>query len=379
MISLALPEVVRSGLRSQLERELHALFARSDATTHAYGADFSRLWSLAARHVQGGKLLRPMLLLETYGAVRASQKAARSPHHADGLSRMGAQDHSEAVRIAAAVEALHYAFLLHDDVIDGDYFRRGQPNLIGELADTSLREARPGGAMHWAQAGGILMGNLLLCAAHQLFARVEIAAELKLRLLDLLEHTIFETTAGEFSDVGLSDGIISPDLSTVLAMTSRKTASYSFELPLRAAAILADGSSDLESRLSVAGSHLGLAYQLQDDLLSTFGDAAVHGKDPYSDLREGKQTAIICFARTSDIWPHLEADFGNPSLSPKRAEYLSARLRDIGAEDFVLGIIDEQMTAFSAVIAGGEKTGAIPEEVQGILLAFAERIKGRQS
>ena len=223
------------------------------------------------------------------------------------------------------------------------------------------------------------MGNLLLCAAHQLFARVEIAAELKLRLLDLLEHTIFETTAGEFSDVGLSDGIISPDLSTVLAMTSRKTASYSFELPLRAAAILADGSSDLESRLSVAGSHLGLAYQLQDDLLSTFGDAAVHGKDPYSDLREGKQTAIICFARTSDIWPHLEADFGNPSLSPKRAEYLSARLRDIGAEDFVLGIIDEQMTAFSAVIAGGEKTGAIPEEVQGILLAFAERIKGRQS
>lgn len=365
-------------LRFEVEKELRKLFSRSTATAEAYGADFSRLWNLAARHVQGGKLVRPVLLLETYGAVHSAHSADPSSPSPHFLFAPGAQHHSEVLTIAAAVEALHYAFLLHDDVIDGDFFRRGHQNLIGELVETPAEEARPGGAQHWAQAGGILAGNLLLSAAHQLFARVKVPEEVRVRLLDLLEHTIFETTAGEFTDIGLSDGIISPDLATVLTMTRRKTASYSFELPLRAAVILGGGSLELENRLSLAGSHLGLAYQLQDDLLSTFGDADVHGKDPYSDLREGKQTAIICFARMTSLWPHLEADFANPHLSVERAEDLRNYLRECGAEDFVLGLIQEQMTAFYDVLADDE-TQTIPAEVRDVLLALVAQIDGRQA
>lgn len=367
-----------SHLRSEVEEELRALFSRSIVTAAAYGPDFSRLWSLAAEHAQGGKLMRPLLLLETYDALLSSQETAASAG-ASRLPARGAQDRSEAIRIAAAVEALHYAFLLHDDVIDGDFFRRGHPNLIGELAATVRDEARPGGIRHWAQTGGILAGNLLLSSAHQFFARAKIPAGPRSRLLDLLEHTVFETTAGEFTDVGLSDGVVDSDLSTVLTMTSRKTTGYSFGLPLRAAVILAGGSADLERRLSAAGSHLGLAYQLQDDLLSTFGDPAVHGKDPYSDLREGKQTAVVCFARMSGSWPRMEADFGDPDLSPERAEHLRECLRDCGAEDFVLRLVQEQLTAFAEVLADDGEPGWIPAEVRGVLLDLVARLDGRRS
>lgn len=379
MTHLAGSQAGRSYLRSEVEQELQTIFSRSKSTAEAYGPDFSRLWNLASHHVQGGKLVRPLLLLETYDALRRSEESTPRFRSSSQVLPRGGHARAEVVRIAAAVEALHYAFLLHDDVIDGDFFRRGRLNLIGELAETSQDESRPGWARHWAQTGGILAGNLLLSCAHQLFARAKLPAGLKVRLLDVLEHTVFETTAGEFADVGLSDGVISADLNTVLAMTGRKTASYSFELPLRAAVILADGSSALENRLSTAGSHLGLAYQLQDDMISTFGDASVHGKDLYSDLRKGKQTAIICFARMSGSWPLIESDFGNPDMSIESAKYLSDCLRDCGAEDFVRGLIREQVEAFSVALSGSDSEESVPAMVQDVLFALSARIDGRQS
>ena len=362
-------------LRESVERELSTLVARHSATARAYGSEFLHLWSLAAERMYGGKLVRPLLLLRAYDAMsRASEDSARKD---SGPAPSGRRD--QAVTIAAAVEILHYSFLLHDDVIDGDVVRRGRANLIGELAATSTDRARGDGAEHWAQTGGILIGDLLLAATHQMFARLDVPLRTRTRLLDLLEHTIVETTAGEYADVGLSHGVIAPDLSTVLTMTTRKTASYTFELPLRAAAILAGESAELEGALSVAGSHLGLAYQLQDDLLSTFGDSKVHGKDPYSDLREGKQTAIVCFARMTSAWPSLEPDFGDPNLSVDTAQHMRALLIDCGARGFVEGLIQEQLTAFYEVLAGGSAGEAIPGALRSLLLEVAAGLEGRQS
>lgn len=378
-VATSVGDRVRSSMRASVERELGAIFARHSATTKAYGAEFAHLWELAARHAQDGKLVRPMLLLETFDALRRSREILPGSGVAEQSELHGDQDIENVARVAAAIETLHYSFLLHDDVIDGDLVRRGRPNLIGELAETTLSPGRGRGARHWAETGGILAGNLLLSAAHQQFARLDVPAEVRVRLLDLLEHTIIETTAGEFIDVGLCDGIIAPDLNTVLTMTRRKTATYTFELPLRAAVILAGGSRQLEETLSSAGAHLGLAYQLQDDLLSTFGDAELHGKDPYSDLREGKQTAVVCFARMTSAWPSIEADFGNPELPEETAELMRTLLTECGAERFVEGLIEEQLTAFYEVLVGGSDAEEIPTELRAVLLNLVARIEGRQS
>ena len=369
----------RLRLRESVERELAALFSRRSITAQAYGAEFSRLWTLAAQQVQGGKLVRPVLLLETHDALRAAQESSFDSTTSARARRSDPQERADVLRIAAAVELLHYAFLLHDDVIDGDLLRRGRPNLIGELVRATAHDALAPQTRHWAESGAMLMGNLLLATTHQVFAAAEVPAADRARLLELLEHTILETTAGEFADVGLGDGLVAPDLTTVLAMTTRKTASYTFELPLRAAVILAGGSPELEDTLRKAGSHLGLAYQLQDDLLAMFGDPAVHGKDPHSDLREGKQTAIVCFARMTSAWPSIEVDFGNARISERAAERVRRLLRECGAERFVQGLIDEQLAAFTEVLAGSPAAEEIPGELRGVLLNLAERLEGRKS
>ncbi len=370
----------RTDLCTAIENELSGLIGKRASAATAYGPDFARLWELAGQNVLGGKFVRPLLLMETYDALNQTQQSHQN-HQENGSAE---SCHREtAISIAAAIELLHYAFLLHDDVIDGDLVRRGHPNLIGSLleeAGETARETsgadgpRAGSVLHWAQTGGILMGDMLLAATHQSFARADLPHELRLRLLDLLEHTINETVAGEQLDVGLGDGVIAPDLQTILVMCGYKTATYTFELPLRAAATLAGADFAVENALATAGRHLGLAFQLQDDLLSTFGDPRRHGKDPFSDLREGKETAIIAHARTTTAWPDIEPFFGRPELSVGDGEHVRRHLTRCGAEAFVQGLIEEQMQAFNHQL-----TSTIPASVRNVMLDLAGQLEGRQS
>ncbi|MFK4637404.1 polyprenyl synthetase family protein [Paenarthrobacter histidinolovorans] len=373
----------RTDLCAAIENELSGLIGKRAASATAYGAHFTRLWELAGHNVLGGKFVRPLLLMETYDALR-TRPQQKNPAATDQprTSPPNTDNRETAISIAAAIELLHYSFLLHDDVIDGDLVRRGHPNLIGSLLaeaqslprTTNAEGAREGSDLHWAQTGGILMGDMLLAATHQAFARADLPHALRLRLLDLLEHTINETVAGEQLDVGLGDGIIDPHLETILMMCGYKTATYTFELPLRAAAALAGADFAVENALASAGRHLGLAFQLQDDLLSTFGDPRRHGKDPFSDLREGKETAIIAHARTTAAWPDIEPFFGRPELNGAECEYVRRHLADCGAEDFVNGLIEEQMQAFNDLL-----TSTIPDGVCSVLLDLAGQLEGRQS
>lgn len=355
------PISTRTDLCTAIEDELSGLIRKRASAATAYGPNFARLWTLAGQNVLGGKFVRPLLLMETYDALQQGRTGHRET----------------AISIAAAVELLHYAFLLHDDVIDGDLVRRGHPNLIGSLLAETGELPRPDGGLHWAQTGGILMGDMLLAGTHQAFARADLPHTLRLRLLDLLEHTINETVAGEQLDVGLGDGIVAPELKTILMMCGYKTATYTFELPLRAAAALAGADFAVETALATAGRHLGLAFQLQDDLLSTFGDPSRHGKDPFSDLREGKQTAIIAHARTTSAWPDIEPFFGRPELNGADAEHVRRQLSDCGAEKFVQTLIEDEMRAFNSLL--NNTRSQIPPSVRTVLLDLAGQLEGRQS
>ncbi|MFE4196093.1 polyprenyl synthetase family protein [Paenarthrobacter sp. NPDC056912] len=354
----------RTDLCTRIENELSGLIEKRASSAATYGPHFSRLWDLAGQNVLGGKLVRPLLLMETYDALQQT-----------GSSESGKR--GTAISIAAAIELLHYAFLLHDDVIDGDLVRRGHPNLIGSLLAEAGELPRADGGLHWAQTGGILMGDMLLAGTHQAFARADLPHALRLRLLDLLEHTINETVAGEQLDVGLGDGIVAPELETILMMCGYKTATYTFELPLRAAAALAGAGFTVESALAAAGRHLGLAFQLQDDLLSTFGDPGRHGKDPYSDLREGKQTAIIAHARMTSAWPGIEPFFGRPELNGAEADHVRRELSNCGAEKFVQDLIDQQMREFHELLTN--PGSQVPASVRNVLLDLAGQLEGRQS
>lgn len=338
------------------------VFTTRTRAAEAYHPVFAQLWKICGERVAGGKRIRPRLMLDMFSALSD-----------DALPRA-------AIEIAAAIELLHTSFLLHDDVFDGDLTRRGAPNLVGLLAHDEQTEPAPPSPqrLHWARSCGILMGDLLLAEVHQIFARVDVEATVRGRLLDLLAHAITESVIGEQLDIGLEDGTVVTDTATVLEMCRLKTATYTFELPLRAAAILAGADSPAtDAALAAAGAHLGLAFQLQDDVLSTFGDPAAHGKDAFSDLREGKETAVIAAARMTSAWPEIEPSFGAGSLTNAEGERLRNVLRDCGAEAFVHGLIDDQMRALHEMLA--DPASGLPDAARHELVALAERLDGRRA
>lgn len=358
--------LVRPAATAEVEVELDRLLAARRFQAAASGAAFTELWDTACDCMRGGKLLRPRMLLGAYDALAAADGADPVPRRS-------------AVRIAAGIELLHFAFLLHDDVLDGDLVRRGQPNLIGRVLADRLSE--PGAvderARHWARTTGILMGDMLLSTAHQVFAGEALSHETRTRLLALLDRTVTDSMLGELLDVAFSDRVRHADLAAVLTMSRLKTATYTFEFPLRAAAVLTGMNAATEETIGRIGGHLGVAFQLQDDLLSAFGRTEEHGKDALSDLREGKETAIIASARATTAWNDLRHGFGDPHLSPARADAMRRRLVDCGAETAVQALIDDEMHAARAIAASA--VPALPRSVARFLDDLAASLEGRTS
>lgn len=349
-----------------LRAELLDFFETNAVNSSSYGQELAELWQRGLSHVQGGKLIRPVLFLDMYAAL--TPQGART-------SLLCSE--KELLRAAAGIELLHYSFLLHDDLIDGDIFRRNRPNIIGELQQQGVQPEAGGAGLSWGQVSALLIGNLLLSKVHQIFASLEVSQCIRDELLRLLDGTIVETVAGELTDVGLSLGTIERELATVMRMTAQKTAAYSFELPFRAAAVLAGAAQEQNQLLSALGEKLGLAYQLQDDLLSAFGSAELHGKDPFSDLREHKYTALIAYAQSTPEWnDHISAIFRQP-VTQASATQLQQALIECGAQRFVQRTIDDQLVQVEQ--ACDTQRDVLGDDAGQILSNLVKKLRGRRS
>nr|WP_281360134.1 polyprenyl synthetase family protein [Isoptericola halotolerans] len=279
--------------------------------------------------MRGGRRVRPRILLQAYDALAGPDAPA---------------DARAARHVAAAVELLHTAFLAHDDVIDGDLVRRGRPNVAGRHAT----EARSAGATDAAARGygtaaGILAGDLALAGAFRTVATSGAGAAQTARLLELFDEILHVTADGELADVWSSVATCAT-LEDVLTTAERKTAVYTYGLPLRAAAVLA-GRTDLDEPLTRLGRELGLAFQLQDDLDGTFGDPAVTGKSAASDLREGKATALVVLARGTGAWDEIAPVLGDPDATDQDHDRVRDALERCGARAAVERLVVRHRSA----------------------------------
>lgn len=297
--------------------------APSSASNPDNRDDSRDLWAAFARAADGGKRFRPALLTATHSALGGVREEA-------------------AVQVAAALELLHTAFVIQDDVIDGDPTRRGVPSLPGSFAqDVRQHGASPADARRYGDAAGILAGDLGLLAAFRAIARCEAPAPVVDRLLDLVETTVHASADGELADVRLQLGLqpsLQPNLAEesaalrdALAVAECKTAVYSFQFPLHAGALLADADAATLAALDEIGGLLGIGFQLFDDLLGMFGDEDRTGKSALGDLREGKRTALIAHATTTSQWTQLQPLLGRPDLDAEDAHRARALLTESGS------------------------------------------------
>ncbi|WP_348788107.1 polyprenyl synthetase family protein [Leifsonia sp. NPDC080035] len=348
---------------AEVDERLNAFFAARAPEAAAHGDAYRRLWESAWDATRGGKRLRPRFTLTAFHGLGGAQRASAA--------------RESAVRVAVAFELLHTAFLLHDDVIDGDTVRRGRPNVAGEFtADALFRGAGLPRARLWGESAAILAGDLLLHAATAEVARIDAPASVRDRLMDVLERAVSVTAAGELADVGLSTGMSGAGIAEVLAMTERKTAEYSVSGPLVAGVLLAgaaDREGDLLDVLAEYGRLVGVAFQLGDDLLGVFGSEAVTGKSVVSDLRQGKQTTLVAFARGTASWPVIADGFGRPDLGRAEAAGIASALEECGARGFVERLLHEHVDAAIHAL----DSPAVPAALAAELTVVARSCVGR--
>lgn len=284
---------------------------------------FPVLRSRIREQVTGGKLLRPRL---TRLAWRAFDGRAETVLDSEARN---APD-PECVRLAASFELLHAALLVHDDVVDRDPVRRGRPT-VGELyrRDAHSAGAPSDEAQHLGEAVAIIGGDLLLAGALRL-ATTCTADPARLHAVSaVVFDAVTASAAGELDDVLLSMhryGQQHPAVQDILNMERLKTATYSFEAPLRAGALLAGANQEDAARLAQAGSRIGVAYQVVDDVLGTFGDPRLTGKSTEADLREGKATVLTAHGMQDGQACKILSEFaaGNATVAQVKAALAQA-------------------------------------------------------
>ena len=186
----------------------------------------------------------------------------------------------DALPSAVAVELLHNAFLVHDDIEDGSLLRRGKPTLHRIHGTALAVNAGDGLALY---ALGALRDNIDRLGPH-----------LARQVMTEFDFMCRQTVAGQALELGWSRDCrlgLTPD--DYLDLVMKKTCWYTTVLPLRVGALIgSSGSADLEPMIS-CGFHLGAAFQIRDDILNLTGDPGVYGKERFGDLREGKRTLIL--------------------------------------------------------------------------------------
>ncbi|MEO8261477.1 MAG: polyprenyl synthetase family protein [Pseudolysinimonas sp.] len=343
--------------QTQVDAVLGRFFSLAKKRASALGADYERLWGELEANTVGGKRFRPRMVFAAYEAL-------------------GGTDSEAAACIGAAFELLHTALIVHDDVIDRDFVRRGAPNLAGSYRDRALAEGNTAAeAEHRGISAAVIAGDLALFNAYRLIDRSGVGDVVRGRLVEVMDDALFASAAGELIDVDFSFMPDVPRVDDILTMERLKTAVYSFECPLQAGAILAGAGEETVATLGDFGREMGIAYQIVDDLLGVFGTAAETGKTTIGDLREGKRTVLIAYATSAPGWDTLAPLFGDPDLDETGAERLRAHLIECGARSFAEGLARYYANRALARLVEPHIPASLREELHPVADAVLGRVK----
>jgi geranylgeranyl diphosphate synthase, type I len=282
----------------------------------------------------------------------------------------GSADEPLVVDAGAAVELLHTFALVHDDIMDGSDRRRGAPAIHRRFISRHEDAHWRGEARRYGEGAAILVGDFAFVYADVLFASAPAHAR------PVFDELRIELCVGQFMDL---DGTASGSSDPVRAerIERYKSGKYTVERPLHLGAALAGRLEELARPLSDFGIPLGEAFQLRDDLLGVFGNAAVTGKPVGDDLREGKLTPLVAAAAARATGPsaRLLDQLGRHDLGPAEIAALQDLLVATGARDEVERtierLVDEAMVALNSAPLEAEARVALEE--LGTFVAWRDR------
>jgi len=316
----------------------------------------------------GGKSLRPAVLMFAAGLVGGSETSA--------------------LPAAAAIELYHTFTLVHDDIIDRDELRRGVPTVHVDFARRAAQEYAydAATAQHYGLAVAILAGDIQQGWAASLMtdlhARFGVSPALALNLVsELFRHVQTTLVAGETYDIVLAaTPFENVTDKAILQMLWQKTGVL-YEFSGKAGAAIGLNEPNYAAHPTVQAvatftGKCGIAFQLQDDVLSIVGDTAKLGKKAGNDIREGKRTLIVMEAlrrASPDDRAFLIRTLGNHDATDAEVAQASALLHSCGGIDYAKTIAREYVEDALKALA------PLPEsEYKTLLKAWADFIINRE-
>ncbi len=258
----------------------------------------------------GGKRLRPVLALLAGGHFAAAPVKTRE--------------------LAAVIEFIHTATLLHDDVVD----------------ESSLRRGRDTANAVFGNAASVLVGDFLYSRAFQMMVEVG-----SMRVMEVMAEATNIIAEGEVLQL-LNIGDADTNEESYLRVVRYKTAKL-FEAAMRVGAILGNASAADERAMAQYGMHLGTAFQIIDDVLDYSGESTETGKNVGDDLAEGKPTLPLIYA----LQHGSEAECATirnaiENGSKDNMDAVIAAIRATGALDYARAAAQRETTMAMAAIAG---------------------------
>jgi len=296
---------------------------------------------LGPADVDPGKLLRPQLTL------LACRAAGGDPR--------------QALPLAAGIQLVHDFSLIHDDIEDNSDMRRGRPTVWRQ----------------WGLAQGINAGDGMFVIAHLALHRLSAAgvpAEVALEVLRRFDETILTICEGQFLDLSF-EGDLRISEADYLDMISRKTAALA-AAAAGLGAIVGGADAATAQALFDFGQNLGLAFQVQDDVLGIWGAPAVTGKPAAADLYRRKLSLPVIHAlRTPAHSETLAQFYSQAEINDNDVAQILEILAEAGARSYTEGVAAfYHQQALAALDAAHGSTAALAE-----LRALAELLVGRQS
>ncbi|MFW9770802.1 MAG: polyprenyl synthetase family protein [Promethearchaeota archaeon] len=224
----------------------------------------------------GGKRIRPLLCITSYNAFKEQQD-------------------DKIVPVSVGIEFLHNASLIHDDIIDKDDYRRGNPAFHFRFKNYHKGyNFKKTNDIDFGNSIGIIGGDTAFFLGLEAYLFNDFGKELNNRAISLYEQAFIDIANGVLIEIDMVNKE-KIEIKDYIEMISLKTSAL-IEKALLIGANYSQVDKIHEKNLSIYGINLGIVFQIIDDILGTFGDEKITGKPTDGDIREGKKTCLLITA-----------------------------------------------------------------------------------
>ena len=269
-------------------------------------------------------------------------------------------------KAAASYEIFQTAILIHDDIIDESELRRGKKTVHVALGND-----------HLAMSNALCLGDFGIFLSQKVLSKLDIEEKRLLKALRIYNKTLMNTIIGELLDVNYPySNHVSEE--RIIKIAYYKTAWYTIIGPMLLGAILGGASDEKLNLIEKFGEHVGVAFQMKDDILGIFGNEEIVGKSITSDIAEKKLTLLYLYVLEEGNMEQLEifnTYYGKTDVSEKECQIVKDIMIDLEVVPRVEKMIKDEMKSAKELVDKLTDSDDMEKELDGLIefLLFREK------